>query len=76
MNVDGSEATGKAKKNYELDEDKLFSSGIMDKQTLTSTKVVGDTSRYAVGILGSILIDFLNSFTLRQRGESLSLIHI
>ena len=62
MNVDGSEPTGKAKKNYEPDEDKLFSSGIMDKQTLTSTKAVRDTSRYAVGILGKshILIFWLD----------------
>ena len=34
-------------------DDKLFSSGIMDKQVLVSTKANLDTSRYAVGILGS-----------------------
>jgi len=34
-------------------DDKLFSSGIMDKQVLVSTKANLDASRYAVGILGS-----------------------
>ena len=34
-------------------DDKLFSSGIMDKQVLVSTRAHLDTSRYAVGILGS-----------------------
>ena len=47
LNVDGSDSRSNK------DHDSLtFPSGMMDKQVLTSTKSVGDTSRYAVGILG------------------------
>ena len=52
LNVDGCD--GKPGKRVDADpDDKLFSSGIMDKQVLVSTKANLDTSRYAVGILGS-----------------------
>ena len=54
LNVDGCEAKPGGVKRGDADpDDKLFSSGIMDKQVLVSTKTHLDTSRYAVGILGS-----------------------
>jgi DNA-directed RNA polymerase-3 subunit RPC5 len=48
LNVDGSDSKAKTKDV----EDKMFSSGVMDKQVLSSTRALKDTSRYAVGILG------------------------
>jgi len=45
INVDGSDAASK------IAADKTFPSGVMDTQTLTSSRALSDTGRYAVGIL-------------------------
>ena len=62
LNVDGCDAHNSSDKlrsksksgqnsNSANDTDLNFPDGRMDRQVLTSTRAVGDTSRYAVGIL-------------------------
>jgi hypothetical protein len=51
LNVDGSDVKG-GKTLPKNDENSLYSSGLMDKQLLSSSKSVDDVGRYAVGILG------------------------
>ena len=61
LNVDGCDAhnagdkihskSKHGQKNLANDSDLNFPDGRMDRQVLTSTRAVGDTSRYAVGIL-------------------------
>ena len=50
-NMGGSSAKLKAAQAAVDIEDRTFPSGLMDKQVLTSSRVMRDTSRYAVGIL-------------------------